>query len=125
MKFALCETALGWVGIGIEEGAICATTLPTTREHARRAMLEAGASEAAGKRESARLRSLVRRAAEGKPVDANRQILITRGTPFQRAVCRPQRGRSARRSATIPCPSSSRVTGCSPAMAAWAASAAV
>ena len=86
MKYALCETKLGWVGIGIEDGAICATTLPTSHKVVLEALVRWGVDEPADAAEAARLVDLVRRAAEGENVDANGALRLVGGTPFQRAV---------------------------------------
>ena len=55
MKYALIETKLGWVPIGIEDGAICAATLPTSREEAQAALASWDADEPASKPEAAPL----------------------------------------------------------------------
>ncbi len=87
MKYALCETELGWVGIGVQDGAICATTLPTSREAARLVGLaRRGAGEPADAAEAAPLLDLVRRAAAGEEVDTNGALRLVGGTLFQRAV---------------------------------------
>jgi O-6-methylguanine DNA methyltransferase len=86
VKHALCETNLGWVAIGIDRGAICAATLPGTKEAARKAVLEWDAEEPAPPAEARPLVDLIRRAAEGKPVSVNGHVRITSGTPFQRSV---------------------------------------
>ena len=62
MKYALIETKLGWVPIGIEDGAICAATLPTSRDEAHAALAGWGADEPAPKAEAAPLIDLVQRA---------------------------------------------------------------
>ena len=86
MRYALCETRLGWAGIGIEDGAICAATLAPSREAAQEALARRGAQEPADRAEAAPLIDLVRRAAEGGDVDANGALRLVGGTPFQRAV---------------------------------------
>ncbi len=86
MKYALCETKLGWVGLGIDDGAICTATLPTTREAAQEAVARWGAGVPAGAVEAAPLIDLVRRAAEGEDVDMNGHVRFVGGTPFHRAV---------------------------------------
>ena len=86
MKYALCETALGWAGIGIEDGAISAATLPTSRREALEEMARSGADGPADPAEAAPLLELVRRAAAGEQIDANGAVRIVGGTPFQRAV---------------------------------------
>ncbi len=86
MKYSLLKTKLGWTGIGIEEGAICAITLGATKDEALRELLERGAEGRADTKEAAPLIDLVRRAAEGEDVDVNGHVRIVEGTPFQRAV---------------------------------------
>lgn len=85
MKYALCETEVGWVGIGID-GAICATELASTRRAALEALARRGADEPAGDREAKPFIELVRRAAQGKDVQLNGQLRLIGGTKFQRAV---------------------------------------
>ena len=86
MKYALCETKLGWVGIGIEDGAICAVTLLASREAAQESLARSGAEAPAEPAEAAPLVDLVRRAAQGEEIDVNGHLRLTGGTPFQRAV---------------------------------------
>ncbi len=86
MKYALCETKLGWAAIGIEGGAICAAALPTTREKAQQAADDWGGDGPADAAEAAPLIHLVRRAAEGEPVEVNRALRLAGGTAFQRDV---------------------------------------
>lgn len=86
MRYALCETKLGWAGIAIEDGAICAAALPGTREEAQEVMARHGAVEPADPAEAAPLLDLVRRAAEGEKVAPNGTVRLLGGTPFQRSV---------------------------------------
>lgn len=86
MKYALCETKLGWAGIAIEDGAVCAAALPRTRKEAQEAMARHGAVEPADPAEAAPLLDLVRRAAEGEKVDPNGTVRLVGGTPFQLSV---------------------------------------
>lgn len=86
MKYALCETKLGWVGIGIEDGAICAATLSPSREAALEELSARGAGEPADANEAKPLVELVRRAAEGEDAHPNGAVRIIGGTAFQRAV---------------------------------------
>src|SRR3990170_2399220 len=86
MKYALCETKLGWVGIGIEDGAICAATLSPSREAALEELSARGADEPADAADAAPFIDLVRRAAAGEDVHPNGAVRIVGGTPFQRAV---------------------------------------
>jgi len=86
MKYSLLKTKLGWTGIGIEEGAICAITLGATKDAALRELLERGAEGRADAKEAAPFIDLVRRAAQGEPVRVNGNVRIEGGTAFQRAV---------------------------------------
>jgi methylated-DNA-[protein]-cysteine S-methyltransferase len=88
MKYALCKTKLGWAGIGIEGGKICALTLPGSQKAAREELARAGAFEPADAAKAAPLIDLVRRAAEGEDVDGDvkRVVRLVGGTPFQRSV---------------------------------------
>lgn len=86
MKYALYETTVAWVGIGIEDGAICATELASTPSAAFEALAKRGADEPASDREAKPFIDLVRRAAEGKDVQLNGQLRLIGGTKFQRAV---------------------------------------
>ena len=86
MKHALCETSLGWVAIGIEDGAIVAAALPASKQAAQRTIQDWGAIEPAPAAEARPLIDLIRRAAEGADVRPNGQVRIVGGTKFQRAV---------------------------------------
>lgn len=86
MKSALSETKLGWVAIGIEDGSICAATLPTTLRKAKEEIARWHAEEQTDDVEAAPLIDLVMRAADGGDVRPNGQLRIAHGTPFQRAV---------------------------------------
>ena len=99
MKYALCETKQGWVGIGIEDGAIRAATLGGSRAAAREELVRSGAVEPAGDAEAAPLVDLIRRAAQGEDVQADGALRLAGGTPFQRDVW--QAIRSIPRGATI------------------------
>ena len=83
MKYALCETKLGWAAIDIEDGAVCALTLPSSRDAA---LAQVAGSDPADEAEAAPLVDLVRRAAEGEALALNGQLRLTGGTPFQRSV---------------------------------------
>ena len=86
MKAAICETRLGWVAMGIEDGAICAATLPTTRTRALETIAGWQTEEQADDAEAAPFIDLVQRAAEGEDVHVNGHVRFARGTAFQRAV---------------------------------------
>jgi methylated-DNA-[protein]-cysteine S-methyltransferase len=91
MKYALCETTVSWVGIGIDDGAICAIELASTRRAALEALTKRGYFEPAGEREAKPFVHLVRRAAAGKDVLLNGQLRLVGGTKFQRAVWQAMR----------------------------------
>jgi O-6-methylguanine DNA methyltransferase len=86
MKYAVCETQVGWVGIGIDDGAICALEIAQSRTGVLDALARREITEPANEREAKPFVSLVRRAAEGKDVQLNGQLRIVGGTKFQRAV---------------------------------------
>ncbi len=86
MKYVLCQTKLGWAGIGIEGGKICALTLPGTRKAVREELARAGAFEPADEAKAAPLVDLVQRAARGENVEATGAVRLIGGTPFQRSV---------------------------------------
>lgn len=86
MKFALFETSLGWAAIGIEDGAICAAELPTSRRGAEDAVAAWDTEGPADDAEAAPLVELVQRAADGERIDAKSVVRLVGGTPFQRSV---------------------------------------
>jgi len=89
VNYVLCETDLGWVGVGLEGGRICATTLSRgRREQALEELARLGASEPASESEAAEVRGLIRGYVEGQGVDLGRRIGFRGGTPFQQAVWR-------------------------------------
>ena len=86
MKHAVSKTKLGWLGIGIEDGRICAVALSPTRAAALEELSSRGANEPADRDEAEPFVDLVRRAAEGEDVDAEGVLRLVGGTPFQRDV---------------------------------------
>ncbi len=86
MKYAVSKTKIGWVGVGIADGTICATTLSPSREAALEELSSRGADEPAEPTEAAPFVDLVRRAAEGEHVDAQDIVRLVGGTTFQREV---------------------------------------
>lgn len=89
MNYVLCEMMLGWVGIGLEDGRICAATLPRARrEEALEELGQVGASEPAGESEPAGVKELIRGYIEGQGVGLGERIGFRGGTPFQQAVWR-------------------------------------
>lgn len=89
MNYVLCETDVGWVGVGLEGGRICATTLSRgRRERALEELARVGATEPASESEAAEVRELILGYVEGQGVDLGRRIRFRGGTLFQQAVWR-------------------------------------
>jgi O-6-methylguanine DNA methyltransferase len=86
MKFAICETPAGWVGIGFEGETVRATAIGPARDRVLEEIARRGAKEPASKAEAAPFVDLVRRAVEGEDVRPNGRLRIEGGTAFQRAV---------------------------------------
>lgn len=86
MKYAVTKTRVAWVGLAIEDGAICGSTLAPTREEVLSWLAQAGADERASRDEAAPFVSLARRAAAGEEVDVRGIVRLVGGTAFQRAV---------------------------------------
>lgn len=86
MKFAITKTGIGWVGIGIEGGAICHTTVSSSKAAALETLVGLGATQPATAAEAGKLIELVQRAAAGKDVKVNGQVKLVGGTAFQRSV---------------------------------------
>ena len=87
MKFYVCETRIGWMGLAMDDGAVCACTLPRTRrEDALEEMTAQGAREPARPSEVGDLPERLRRYADGEAVDLGKGVRIVTGTPFQRQV---------------------------------------
>ena len=74
MKFALCETTLGWAAIGIEDGAICAVAMPASRRAAEDAIASWDAEGPADEEEAAPFIDLVQRAANGERIEIYRPL---------------------------------------------------
>jgi methylated-DNA-[protein]-cysteine S-methyltransferase len=87
VKFRMCETRMGWIGLGVEDGAVCACTLPLrSRNEALEEIMARGAREPADPLEVGGLLERLRRYAEGEAVDLSDGARIATGTPFQRDV---------------------------------------
>jgi methylated-DNA-[protein]-cysteine S-methyltransferase len=86
MQYAITKTNVGWVGIGIEGGAICYASIAGAKEDVLDELAARGATERAKPSEAAPLVDLMQRAAAGEDVPVNGQVKITGGTPFQRDV---------------------------------------
>jgi methylated-DNA-[protein]-cysteine S-methyltransferase len=89
VRCAICNTRLGWVGVGLEGRAIRATTLPRARrEQALEDMAQRGAVEPAEETQAAEAVEMVRRWFAGEAVDLGLRLDLPGGTAFQRAVWR-------------------------------------
>ena len=86
MKFAITKTGIGWVGIGIEGGAVCHTTVSSSKAAALETLVGLGATRPASAAEAGKLVDLVQRAAAGKDVQVNGLVKLIGGTGFQRSV---------------------------------------
>ena len=87
LKFYLCETELGWVGLVLSAKGLRASTLPrSTREEALREVLDQGATEPASEAKAGALAELVRALAAGRPAGLDFPIDWDGLSPFRRAV---------------------------------------
>jgi len=87
MKFCLCDTDLGWIGLVLSPRGLRAATLPRRdRSDALREALALGGQEEAPKGEVGDLPQLLRRYARGEPVAFPDSLDFSGATPFQRAV---------------------------------------
>jgi len=86
MQYAITKTKVGWVGIGVEGGAICYASIAGSKEEVLNELAGRGASEAARPSEAAPLIELMQRAASGEDVRVDGQVKIIGGTAFQRDV---------------------------------------
>ena len=87
MKYLVFETELGWIGLGVSEHGLCASTLPLSNaREAEEEMRLRGASEPASLKEAGIWRDrLCRYARRGSAVFDGR-LDLSRGTPFQQRV---------------------------------------
>jgi methylated-DNA-[protein]-cysteine S-methyltransferase len=89
VNYVLCDTVLGWVGVGLEDGRVCASTSPRARrEEALEELAQRGVIEPADEREATGTVDLVRRWVEGEELDLGGRIDFSSGTAFQQAVWR-------------------------------------
>ncbi len=87
MKFHLCETELGWVGLVLSPAGLRAATLPRkTRDEALREVLALGVQEEAREQELGDLPDRLRRYAGGERVSFLDALDFAGATPFRRAV---------------------------------------
>jgi methylated-DNA-[protein]-cysteine S-methyltransferase len=87
MKFHICETELGWIGVVVSTAGLRATTLPhRLRDGALGEVLALGASEEAPEEALNGLADRLRRYARGEPVAFPDALDFEGVSSFQRAV---------------------------------------
>ncbi|MEE8369214.1 MAG: MGMT family protein [Dehalococcoidia bacterium] len=87
LKFYLCSTALGWVGLAVSMRGLRATTLPrSSRDEALREVIAMGAAEPASDADIGRLPGLIQALARGQRADGDTAIDWDGLSPFRRAV---------------------------------------
>jgi methylated-DNA-[protein]-cysteine S-methyltransferase len=87
MKYAVVQTELGWMGLGISERGLRVTTAPVaTAAQAEEEIRLRGASEPASPRDSGAWPEKLRRYARGDATALDGALDLTQGTPFQRQV---------------------------------------
>jgi methylated-DNA-[protein]-cysteine S-methyltransferase len=87
MKFHICETELGWIGVLVSPAGLRAMTLPQkTRDAALREVLALGASEEAPEDQLNGLAERLRRYARGEAITFPDALDFHGVSPFQRAV---------------------------------------
>ncbi len=87
MRFHICETELGWIGVVLSPAGLRATTLPrATRDYALREVLALGAHEEARESELNGLADRLQRYARGEAVAFPESLDLRGVSPFLRAV---------------------------------------
>jgi len=87
LRFHICETDLGWVGVALSDRGLREITLPhKSRDDALRRVAEFGADEPVTKTEAARLEAMVDALVSGKPHKNGVSLDWTGITPFRRTV---------------------------------------
>jgi methylated-DNA-[protein]-cysteine S-methyltransferase len=87
MRFHVCETDLGWIGVVLSPAGLRATTLPhASRDGALGEVLALEATEEAPEEELNGLAERLRRYARGEPVSFADVLDFQRASPFLRAV---------------------------------------
>ena len=87
LKFYLCETKLGWIGLALSENGLRASTTPRpSRDDALREIAEVGTMEPAREAEAGDLPRRLRAFADGGPVDLIADIDWDGLSGFRRAV---------------------------------------
>lgn len=87
LRFHICETDLGWVGVALSDRGLREITLPhKSRDEALRRVAEFGADEPVTKAEAKNLTRMVDALVSGKPPTNDIALDWTGITPFRRAV---------------------------------------
>jgi methylated-DNA-[protein]-cysteine S-methyltransferase len=87
MRFHICETELGWIGVVMSPAGLRATTLPhSSRDGALGDVLALGADTEAPEAELTGLADRLRRYGRGEPVAFPDTLDFDSVSPFQRAV---------------------------------------
>ncbi|MEE9285591.1 MAG: methylated-DNA--[protein]-cysteine S-methyltransferase [Dehalococcoidia bacterium] len=87
LKFYLCDTVLGWVGLVVSTRGLRAATLPhLTRDEALREVTELGALEPASAADLGQLPPIIRALAEGQRASPEAAIDWDGLSPFRQAV---------------------------------------
>jgi methylated-DNA-[protein]-cysteine S-methyltransferase len=92
VRFHICETELGWIGVVFSPAGLRATTLPhRSRDGALGDVLAQGADTEAPEAELNGLADRLRRYGRGEPVAFPDTLDFDGVSPFQRAVCQATR----------------------------------
>jgi len=87
LRFHICETDLGWVGVALSDRGLREITLPhKSRDDALCRVAEFGADEPVTKAEAAKLDRMVNALVSGRPHNNGISLDWTGITPFRRAV---------------------------------------
>ncbi len=87
LKFYLCSTDIGWVGLAISTRGLRATTLPwTSRDEALREIMATGAAEPASEADTGPLPDLIQALARGQRKGEHTTIDWDGLSPFRQAV---------------------------------------
>lgn len=87
LRFHVCETDLGWVGVALSERGLREITLPhKSRDDALRRVAQFGADEPVTKAEAKDIERMVGALVSGKPHENGIALDWTGITPFRRAV---------------------------------------
>jgi len=87
LRFHICETDLGWVGVALSDRGLREITLPhRSRDEALRRVAEFGADEPVTKAEAKDLTQMIDALVSGKPHNNGIALDWTGITPFRRAV---------------------------------------